>query len=246
MLKEKDIRVPSKEDIKILEQKEPLYTLDNLPIQGHLITSDEIQKEKLDEENSFQELYKKLSVEVSKENYVKYKDNGREFIGYQAQYAIDLLNEVVGLGKWHTICEIRKEEFINKGWAVAGGLTILINWNGHDFAVNGFGGSFAKDIANAYKGFKTSAFKNACRYLGIGRELYAENEEDIIETSSPETLPEVSQTDNELANKIDACKTVSELETLKDSVQAAEGEAVKKVLLKKYNEKKIFLIEADK
>ena len=34
-----------------------------------------------------------------------------------------------------------------------------------EFAVNGLGGSYAKNIANAYKGLKTSAFKNACRYL---------------------------------------------------------------------------------
>ena len=192
------------------------------------------------EKISFQNLYKQLSKPIPKQFYVKYKEDGKEFTGYHAQYAIDLLNEVVGLGKWHTICEIRKEEFVGKGWMIAGMVTILIQWEEKDFAVNGFGGSYAKDIANAYKGFKTSAFKNACRYLGIGKELYVQGfEEDIIVEESI-VLPE---TNNELAKKIEICQNINELEQLKDAVQSIEGEAVKKVLLKKYNEKKINLIE---
>ena len=197
------------------------------------------------EKISFQNLYKQLSKPIPKQFYVKYKEDGKEFTGYHAQYAIDLLNEIIGLGKWHTICEVRKEESIGKGWATAGMVTILIQWEEKDFAVNGFGGSYAKDIANAYKGFKTSAFKNACRYLGIGRELYAKGFEDdiVVEKEIQVEVPELS---NDLANKIDTCQSVTELEKLQDVIQSAEGESVKKVLIKKYNNRKIFLIDSSK
>ena len=190
----------------------------------------------------FEGLYEKLSKPIPKEFLIDYVEDGKKFTGYHAQYAIDLLNKVVGLGKWHTVCEIRKEELISGSWAVAGMITILIRWNDKDFAVNGFGGSYAKDIANAYKGFKTSAFKNACRYLGIGKELYVAGFEDDIQNNKKEeeVLPE---TDNELAKKIDSAQSVDELDSLKDAIQYVEGKSVKEVLLKKYNNKKISLIE---
>ena len=188
----------------------------------------------------FEELYKKVSKPIAKEYLVTYNEDGKEFIGYHAQYAIDLLNEVIGLGKWHTVMDIKKEEFIGKGWAVAGMVTILIEYKNKEFAVNGLGGSYAKNIANAYKGFKTSAFKNACRYLGIGKELYVKGfEDDIVEVEKTEEVV----ADNDLVKKIESIKSVEQLESLKDSIQAVEGEAVKKVLLKKYNEKMISLRE---
>ena len=123
-------------------------------------------------------LYEKLSKPIEEKFLVKYTEDSKEFTGYHAQYAIDLLNEVIGLGNWRIAYNVRKEELLGKAWAVAGDVIIEIDNNSEKITVNGFGGSYAKDIANAYKGFKTSAFKNACRYLGIGKELYLKGFED--------------------------------------------------------------------
>jgi hypothetical protein len=55
-------------------------------------------------------LYEKLSIQVPEKYLIKYEDEGKTFTGYNAQYAINLLNEVIGLGKWKVRTKILKEE----------------------------------------------------------------------------------------------------------------------------------------
>lgn len=221
------------------------------------------QKETTSLIDSKLELYKELSSPIPKEFLVTYIEDNKEFTGYHAQYAIDLLNEKVGLGNWRTYDKIEKQELLNKGWFVSMSLQVWIGTALDDHTVpaiivTGYGASYAKNGANAYKGAKTSAFKNACRYLGIGKELYIQGfDDDITETkeekiisaeivvetiaSNPSSEPTIVET---LITKITEAQTKEQIEALRDQIVSAEaGEAVKKLLLKKFNEKLISLNE---
>lgn len=183
-------------------------------------------------------LYQKLSKTIPKDFLFEYTDNGKTFTGYKSQYAINLLNEVVGLGKWATKEQITKEETFKHGWTVAMALQLSICEE--EILVTGYGAHFAKNIGDAYKGAKTSAFKNACRYLGIGKELYTKGfDEDNVATQVAEE--DLVVADGELVDKIDNAKSIGELELQLAHINKVEGEAVKKVLIKKYNDKKIAL-----
>jgi len=197
----------------------------------------------VDKKMSTEKLYKLLSAPIPEQYLFKYEEDGVKLTGYNAQYAINLLNEVIGLGKWYTIQNIRKEDFLRKGYYVVTDLQLEIPE--YKIRIYSHSASYAKKIENAYKGAKTSAFKAACKYLGIGNELYIQNtvDEDVIyvkeETQEPKI--EISAEAVELEKKINEAKTVEQLESLTTKVNSIEGISVKKVLLKKYNQKKIQL-----
>lgn len=195
-------------------------------------------------------LYEKLSKPIDEKFLIKYTEDKKEFVGYHAQYAINLLNKEVGLKKWFTTEKILKEELIGKAWVVAMKLTLIINIvepsksEYDDIVVTGYGASYARRIENAYKGAKTSAFKNACRYLGIGNELYLKGfEDDIVEELTYEKVNEEPIPDEivELEKKINEAKNVEQLTSLQDKVEAIEGKSTKAILFKKFNEKKLSL-----
>ena len=204
-------------------------------------------------DNKFNDLYKILSAPIPKEFLVSYNEDGKEFTGYRAQYAIDLLNEKIGMENVEIEEEILKEEMIGKSWFVAMAVDITISYEQKTIIRSGFGASYAKAGANAYKGAKTSAFKNACRFYGIGRELYVSGFDDEIpvapqtgeskEAEKTPPTPEESETTGnaeELIAQIEGVGTKEALEQLRNTVSNFEaGDAVKKLLLKKFNDKLI-------
>lgn len=193
-------------------------------------------------------LYQILSQPIPKQYLYEYEEDGTKLVGYNAQYAINLLNKVVGLGNWYTTQSIRKEDFLGKGYYVVMDLNLFIregNVSKQEIVIQSHSAAYAKRIENAYKGAKTSAFKAACKYLGIGNELYFENsiDEDIVYVKEEVQQPEISIPAEaiDLEKKIEECKTVEQLESLSAKVNSVEGKSVKIVLLKKYNNKKIAL-----
>ena len=193
------------------------------------------------------DIYLKLSKEIPEKYLVTYVEDGKTFKGYHAQYAIDLLNEVIGLGKWEVDSWIVKEEIVNKGWAIAMETTIIIHINDHVIKVTGSGGAHAKNIANAYKGARTSAFKNACRYLGIGKELYIQGDidDDIITQVEVEKV-QIPESITDLVKKIDNTKNIEELRQLEDEVKAIKDKTDQNIVFKKYNDRKIFFMTTKK
>jgi hypothetical protein len=196
------------------------------------------------------DIYDRLKVPVPEQYLERYTDGGMEFTGYKAQYAINLLNEVIGLGKWYVTFKLEKIENINKAWLSYGFVTIVLRLNDGDMEIaNGVGGSYAKDIANSLKGTKTSAFKNACRYLGIGNELYlAGHEEDIVYEDIVETIEPVVEDNNDnefkkIKEKIEAAKDIPQLDIIVAEINTVAGKAVKDLLIKIYNAKRITLLE---
>jgi hypothetical protein len=200
--------------------------------------------------NLIEELYKKLSLPIPEEYLFEYEEGGRTFTGYHGQYAINLLNQVCGLDSWKTDEEILKQEMLKGSWIVAMKVAILISKVGikNPVLVTGYGASYAKRADIAYKSAKTNAFKNACRYLGIGNELYLkgfEDEviyEDVMEdiTDSPSLETEEL---NDLANRIERAENVEQLQSLESSVKQVKGKSTLKLLTEKYNNKKIKLME---
>ena len=198
-------------------------------------------------------LYELLSAPIPKNMLVTYTENKKEFTGYHAQYAIDLLNETVGLENVEITEEILKQEMIGKAWFVSMRVAVIIAYGGKTIARSGYGASFSTSGANAYKGAKTSAFKNACRFYGIGKELYIQGFEDENsgdqQTEKKDEERQVDIEDSEtggnaevLITKISEAQTEQELEVYRNEIINFEaGEAVKKLLLKKFNNKLISL-----
>lgn len=209
------------------------------------------EKKVVKEKNPFKAFYEKLTVPIEDKFIINYEEDGKKFKGYNAQAAINRLNEVVGVGNWKAEGNIRKEEVIGKAWAVSMDVTITIYSNDRvpRIIVQGSGGAYAKNIANAYKGARTSAFKNACRYLGIAKELYEQNQADddiivdekVVEetTSTKVAIPDEIVA---LEKKINDSKNIEQLQSLEESVKAVKDLSVQKIIYKKYNDKKIGLL----
>lgn len=195
------------------------------------------------------DLYELLSKPIPKEVLFSYEEDGKTFTGYKAQYAIDLLNKVVGLGNWRTEENIRKEETLKKGFIVAMDLvlTILRDDKTNPIIITGHSAAYARRVENAYKAAKTSAFKQACRYLGIGRELYYQQIEDdiVTEKNEEEEIEEVTleKEGQALLDKINKAINGEQLKSLEEIIKKVEGKATQDVLIKKYNDKMISLNE---
>lgn len=196
--------------------------------------------------------YEKLTVPIPAEYLVEYEQDGKKFTGYHAQYAINLLSKVFGFGNWSTSEEIIKQELINKSWAVVMKVTIYYgkNLSRHQFTT-GYGAAYARSIENAFKAAKTNGFKNACRYMSIGSELYLKGFEDDI-TYVPATEPEatvqeevISLTEQaqDIQNRIREATNPEQLASLKEMIEAVEGASMKATLVKLYNDKMITLMK---
>jgi len=172
------------------------------------------------------EIFKQLSVKIPEKYLIEYTQDNKVFKGYHAQYAIDLLNTVVGIDGWELKCKFRQETVVGKGWLVA--MSGILKINGVKVS-EGSSAFYASHVDNAYKGARTSTFKQCCRYIGIGSELYYQQEEDIIEVEQPQELKEIIK-------KINACNT---LEQLKEIDIKKEDKDVYKA----FNAKKLSLLK---
>jgi hypothetical protein len=189
----------------------------------------------------FKKIYEELSKPIELEYIVEYKENGKTLKGFRAIAAVNRLNEVIGMENWTTRAIIEKEEQINGAWVIAMTIEVIITLGEKEIIRGGSGGAYATKIENAYKGARTSAFKNACKYLGIGKELYMESfgDDDIVYTE--ETAEEVSEEIIELENKIKAATSLEQLKQLEDEVKNV-SDSNKANVFKKYNDKKIEFI----
>jgi len=184
-------------------------------------------------------LYERLSGPVPEEFLITYTQSGKTFTGYHAQYAIDLLNKEVGLGEWFTQEKILYQEQVKNGWFVAMAITVSFR----KATVTGYGAAHARRIEDVFKAAKTSAFKNACRYLGIGRELYVKGFEDDIDKEQPEKnegtekkedMPDEAQ---KLSEKIKASKTREELDLAGLEIKKMKPGSLSNILVESFNKR---------
>lgn len=186
--------------------------------------------------------YKKLSEKINEDNLVTYKEDDKEFTGYRSQVAIDRLNDIFGINGWSYDFEFVREELIGKSWMVVVKCCIRLA----DMFMStrpGIGACYARKADTAYKGAVTSAFKNACKYLGIGKELYIKGfEEVVIEEETKEvTNTNINAEAKKLLESINNSKNSEQLESLKTSIKVVNGDAVKKLVTEAYNDKQIEL-----
>ena len=195
----------------------------------------------------------KLTAPIPEQYLETYTEDGLEFTGYKAQYAINLLNEVFGLSGWFAKFNLEKIENIRGAWLAYGVVKIYLKDKTVEILADGIGGSYAKRFENALKGAKTSAFKNACRYLGIGGELYlAGHDDDIVvkddvkaadNTAAEEPLADVPNEIKAVIDNIEKAQATAELEAVLPIISKTEGKAIKELLINKYNNKKVLLAE---
>ena len=163
-----------------------------------------------------QELYKALSVEIPHEYHNQYKKDGMIFTGFNAQYAINILNEILGTDGW--MCD---ETILQQGQS-AGKWTVVMKAHitGENIDVTGYGSGQFQDADNAYKAAKTSAFKNACKYLGIGKELYVRtvDESFVTEGSTPVTNTFVEKLVKDANDELSLLKLKKQVQDSKDDV----------------------------
>jgi hypothetical protein len=223
-------------------------TTGNIPTIEQTKQDTQHAKDELDEQLG--DIYRQLSVPIPEEYLLPYEEDGKKFTGFKAQYAINLLNGVVGLGCWDVDIEFKQEQIINKNWLVIAEafITLRLAPQGDILVrVGGYGGGYFKHAENAYKASKTASFKNACRYLGIGNELYLTGfDEDIVyEKVDKEEITEepanISDNVKSLMDKINSSTTVAQVNSLKSTIEKQEGKAVKDLLIKAFNEKLIKL-----
>jgi len=189
-----------------------------------------------------EDLYKALSKPIEEKYLVEYTEDGKTFTGYKAIGAINRLNEVIGIDNWYYDFEIRTQEFINGAWAVAYTLKLNIvikDDQGNEKVLwrTGSGGAYAKSIANAYKGAQTSAFKNACKWFGIGKELYEQNQGDSDIESVPDKTSIPEWLDN-MIKKIQGATSMNELKEVEQEIKNIEAKNDQTIVMKTYNDKK--------
>jgi len=196
--------------------------------------------------NGFKDLYARLSVPMDKKYIIPYNEDGKVFNGLNTQGAIDRLNEVVGLENWTFDCVYNKQEIIGEAWAISADVTITIKVKNYpDIIRTGSGGLYAKRIGDAYKGARTSAFKNACKYLGIGKEIYLENLGDEIDIpKEPQIVKQVIVPEelSDIAKKILSSQTIEELQLIEPEIKDIKEKDTMKLILMQYNAKKIELL----
>ena len=90
------------------------------------------------------------------------------FTSIKAYYIIERLNNVFGVHGWTHTCEVVYSN--DKDLAVKGK---LILWD-YGIVIEEMGGSNDRDVADRFKGAKTSSFSKATSILGVGREIYAQ------------------------------------------------------------------------
>ena len=192
-----------------------------------------------------QTIYQQLNVPIPKEYLFDYTEDGKTFTGYNAQYAINLLNDTLGYGAWWLNDELLDEQQVNGAFIVSMHTKLYITIGKEEtHIIDGWGALYAKNPANAFKGAKTSAFKNACRFLGIGKELYVNKDDDDIDKSKTEVKETVIPTDvKTLEEQINKAETVDQLGTLESKVEEIEDKDIEKVITRQYNKRKIELIE---
>lgn len=193
-------------------------------------------------------LYQRLSKPIPKELLIKYEvEDGKELTTYPAQYAIDLLNKEIGYSGYHIITRILDKMIIGKSWLVA--VEVTINLTNDSLTpvstsyVEGFGSEYANDLDTALKSAKTKAFKHACRFLGIGKELYYDT---VIEEVPTKVAVQIEETPSEVTDiitKISNTKTLIELEPILAEIDKIKNEKMQIILTRNYNKAKIKLEE---
>lgn len=134
----------------------------------------------MEKETLYQRLVKaveelpKEAVETAKKEITR---KGYDTTGYQYQFLVNVLNEVVGLGNWGFDYEIIKEQegqwSNGKGyWEITADVKVWISEGERMHEFKCAGGHKADMHGDALKGAITNGFKKTIAFFGIGKKAY--------------------------------------------------------------------------
>lgn len=116
----------------------------------------------------------KESVETAKKTDTR---KGYDTTGYQYQYLVNVLNEVVGLGNWGMTWAVLKEQkgqYTNgkEFFDITSSVTVWIMNDDKKAEFTNVGGHQSPLYNDALKGSITNGFKKTVSYFGIGKKAY--------------------------------------------------------------------------
>lgn len=155
-----------------------------------------------------QELYEKLKAPFPAEAYTPDRSRGFALTSLKAQYVVERLNEVFGIGRWGLTGEWRETD---DGVLYFGELYYTIKEEDGTLVtytldeVPGFAGLDRANSGDAYKSARTDCLSKSASYLGVGNEMYKgliavpgdredeEEDDDQEETEKPKSRKRFSK-----------------------------------------------------
>lgn len=168
-------------------------------------------------------IYQKLTEPFPKEAYTVLYRTGKELTSIKAQYIVERLNEVFGLGGWRFDGEWKEE---NDGILFFGELTYSIEDSKGEIRsfstglIPGFSdGGKDKDRGDAYKGARTDALSKAASQLGVGNDVFkglvqADSFKSKLTPKTKEERKEQVEVENETSEELsDSSKTTQDMKS---------------------------------
>lgn len=123
---------------------------------------------------SEKDLYAKLSAPFAQDAYSVDSSRGFNLTSIKAQYIVERLNEVLGIGGWRHIGKyevVKSDSGETEGVLFHGELLLRLGSSTH--VVQSVGYSTDKsNKGDEYKGAKTDALSKAASYIGVGNEVF--------------------------------------------------------------------------
>lgn len=117
-------------------------------------------------------VYEKLSAPFPAEAYSEDKSRGFALTSLKSQYAVERLNETVGIAGWAMKGEFTETD---KGILYLGNLNLLVDGNIiHSVEAIGYSDN-KKNVGDTYKSARTDALSKASSYVGLGNEMFKGN-----------------------------------------------------------------------
>ena len=136
-------------------------------------------------------VYEGLKAPFPKEAYSIDSSRGFNLTSLKAQYAIERLNDVVGINGWKLTGSFQKTE---KGVLYMGSLDLVENGEVlHSVEAIGYSEN-KKNIGDTYKSARTDALSKAASYYGLGNEMFKGNIKPESPTKTSFTSKNVDET----------------------------------------------------
>lgn len=124
-------------------------------------------------QDKLKDIYEKLKAPFPREAYEEDKSRGFKMTSVKAQYIVERLNDVLGLGAWKLEGEFEK---CNSGALFHGKLTIKIDDHLIEVENTGFSpvntNKKNNNVGDVYKGARTDCLSKCCSWIGIANDVY--------------------------------------------------------------------------
>lgn len=120
---------------------------------------------------TLEEAYQELKADFPPEAYSVDDSRGFELTSLKAQYMVERLNEVFGLGGWDLTGNYQETE---NGVLFFGALLARVGDQGVEVQNVGYAAA-KRNLGDAYKSSRTDCLSKCASWLGLGNEMYKGN-----------------------------------------------------------------------